>query len=68
MNQAFHICDHNQGDGDALVQVLSQYLPNISMEKIMRLELGKLPEENEFPVVWFTAAFLLAMYVEEEIS
>ena len=57
-----HICDHNQGAGDALVQVLSQHLPNISMEKIMRLEFGELPEDDEFPAVWFTAAFLLAMW------
>ena len=57
-----HICDHNQGAGDALIQVLSQHLPNISMEKVMRMELGELPVEDEFPVVWLTAAFLLAMW------
>ena len=49
-----HICDHNQGAGDTLIQVLSQHLPNISMEKVMRMELGELPEEDEFPVVWLT--------------
>ena len=60
IDHAFLTCD--QGAGDALVQVLSQPLPNISMEKITRLEFGELPEEDEFPVVWFTAAFLLAMW------
>ena len=58
----FLSCDYNQGAGDALVQVLSQHLPSISMVKILRLELGELSEELEFPLVWFTAAFLLAMW------
>ena len=31
------------------------------MVKILRLELGELSEELEFALVWFTAAFLLAM-------
>ena len=62
MVHAFLSCDYNQGAGDALAQVLSQHLPSISMVKILRLELGELSEELEFPLVWFTAPFLLAMW------
>ena len=32
------------------------------MEKILRLDFGELSEEMELPLVWFTAAFLLAMW------
>ena len=62
MDHAFITCDHNQGAGDALAQVLSHHLPNISMENILILEFEELSEDDEFPVVWFTAAFLLAMW------
>ena len=62
MDHAFLTCDHNQGAGDALVQVLSHHLPSISMEKILILEFEELSEDDEFPVVWFTAAFLLAIW------
>jgi hypothetical protein len=62
MNHAFLTCDFNHGAGEQLIQVLSQHLPHISMEKILRLDFGELSEEMELPIVWFTAAFLLAMW------
>ena len=59
MEHAFITCDdYNQRTGDAVTLDLSRYLASILMEKILRLELGELPEEMELPVVWFSAAFI----------
>ena len=45
-----------------LVAVLRDHMPTINMEKIMRLEFTDLEEDMEYPAVWFTAAFLLAIW------
>ena len=37
-------------------------MPNINMEKILHLEFYEVDEDMEFPVVWFTAAFLFAIW------
>jgi hypothetical protein len=66
MDHAFLTYDQNKGTGDALVQVFSHHLPNISMDKIMILEFEELSDDDEFPVVCLTAAFLIAMW--ERIS
>ena len=62
MLHAFNTCTFNQGAGQILIEVLTEHLPQISMEKILRLEFGELTEAMEFPLVWFTAAFLLAVW------
>ena len=62
LDHAFLMCDFNHGAGEQLTQDLSQHLPQMSMEKILRLEFGELSEEMELPFVWFTAAFLLAIW------
>ena len=62
LHQTFNSYSHNNGAGPALVAVLRNYMPTINMEKIMRLEFNDLEEDMEFPTVWFTAAFLLAIW------
>ena len=62
LHHTFNSCSHNNGAGPALVAVLRNYMPTINMEKIMRLEFNDLEEDMEFPTVWFTAAFLLAIW------
>ena len=62
IEHAFVTCTFNQGAGQVLTEVLRQHLPNINMDKIMRLEFEELSEDMELPVVWFSAAFLLAIW------
>ena len=62
LTHAFYTCNFNQGAGQELSRVLKQHLPNITMENIMQLVFEDLSEEMEFPVVWFSAAFLLAIW------
>ena len=50
------------GAGHTLVTVLRDIMPDITMEKIMRLEFSDLEEDMEYPAVWFTAAFLFAIW------
>ena len=59
---AFFNCTHNMGAGHNLVAVLRDIMPDITMEKIMRLEFSDLEEDMEYPAVWFTAAFLFAIW------
>ena len=58
----FDSCSNNNGAGPALVAVLRDHMPTINMEKIMRLEFSDLEEDMEYPAVWFTAAFLFAIW------
>ena len=62
MTHAFYTCDHNMGAGQTLKEVLRHIMPNISMEKVLRLEFSEVEEDMEYPAVWFTAAFLLAIW------
>ena len=62
-----HTCSYNNGAGQALVKVLTDYMPTINMEKITRLEFNDLAEDMEFSTVWFTTVFLLAIW-ERQIS
>ena len=59
---AFFNCTHNMGAGHNLLAVLRDIMPDITMEKIMRLEFSDLEENMEYPAVWFTAAFLFAIW------
>ena len=58
----FYDCTHNVGAGLTLVVVLKDIMPDITIEKILRLEFTELEEDLEYPAVWFTAAFLLAIW------
>ena len=58
----FESCPYNSGAGPALVAVLRDHMPTINMENIMRLELSDIEVDMEYPIVWFTAAFLLAIW------
>ena len=58
----FDIFSNNNDAGPALVAVLRDHMPTINMEKIMRLEFTDLEEDMEYPAVWFTAAFLPAIW------
>ena len=58
----FDTCSNNNGAGPTLVAVLRDHMPTINMEKILRLEFTDLEEDMEYPAVWFTAAFLLAIW------
>ena len=62
MIHSFFSCTFNQAAGQALADVINEILPNCTNEKMLRLEFGEMEEELEFPVVWFTAAFLLAIW------
>ena len=62
MSHTFITCTFNMGAGQALVDALRNTMPNINMEKILHLEFYELDEDMEFPVVWFTAAFLFAIW------
>ena len=59
---SFDNCEFSQGAGQILVNVLRDHLPDITMEKILRLEFQGVHADKEFPLVWFTAAFLLAIW------
>ena len=61
MSHAFLTCTFNMGAGQALVEILKDPMPNITMDKILRLEFQDIEEEMEFTLVWFTAAFLFAI-------
>ena len=37
-------------------------MPSTNMECILRLQFSDLEEDMEFPVIWFSAAFLLAIW------
>jgi hypothetical protein len=50
------------GSDQALVDALRDTMPNINMEKILHLDFYEEDEDMEFPVVWFTAAFLFAIW------
>ena len=47
---------------------LREHLPAITMGQIVQLEFSGLEEDMEFPVVWFTAAFLLAVWERRSAS
>ena len=59
---SFFNCTFNHEAGLALADVLQEQLPYCTNEEILRLEFGEMEEGIEFPVVWFTAAFLLAIW------
>ena len=58
----FDDCTFNQGAGLNLIMVLKEHSPAITMDQVLQLEFSGLEEDMEFPVVWFTAAFLLAVW------
>ena len=68
MSHAFLTCTFNMGAGQTLVEILRNPMPNITMDKILRLEFQEIEEEMEFPLVWFTAAFLLAIWEKRSKS
>ena len=58
----FFSCIFNQAAGQVLEDVLKEDLPNTTKEKILRLEFEVMDEDLELPIIWFTAAFLLAIW------
>ena len=48
MYHAFLTCTFNMGAGQALVEILKDPMPNITMDKILRLEFQELEEEMEW--------------------
>ena len=61
MHTFFH-CSFNQASGQVLEDDLKEDLPDTTNEKILRLEFEVMYEDVELPAVWFTAAFLLAIW------
>ena len=59
--QTFQTCSFNNSACQALVKVLMDYMPSITMKQITRLNFD-LAEDMKFSTVWFTVAFLLAIW------
>ena len=64
----FDECSFNQGAGLNLVKVINQHLPATTMGQILQLDFTGLEEDLKFPLVWFTAAFLLAVWERRSAS
>ena len=62
LEHALHSCSFNQGAGAVLLDVLRRSLPDVILEQVLRLDFDEMTEELELPVVWFSAAFLLAIW------
>ena len=62
LDHAFNSCSFNQGAGTLLTSVIRESFPDVSLEQILRLGFDEMPEDLELPVIWFSAAFLLALW------
>ena len=62
MDHAFNSCSFNQGAGVTLTRVIREELPETNSEEILRLGFPEMDEDVSFAVVWFTAAYLLAVW------
>ena len=58
----FFRCSFNEEAGQALVTTLMDYMPTINMKKILHLDFCEIADDMEYSAVWFTAAFLLAIW------
>ena len=55
-------CDYNQDAGNKVLSTVQQYVPNISGPAMLRLELTDLPENAEFPLIFFASSVLMAIW------
>ena len=62
MDHALIFCSFNNGAGVTLTRVIRQQLPDTNYEEIIRLGFPEMEEDVAFAVVWFTAAYLLAVW------
>ena len=62
LDHAFNFCSFNHGVGTLLTSVIRESFPDASLEQILRLGFDEMPEDLRLPVIWFSAAFLLALW------
>ena len=62
LDHAFNSCSFNHGAGTLLTSVISESFPDANLEQILRLGFDEMPEDLRLPVIWFSAALLLALW------
>ena len=61
LEHALITCDYNHDVGNKLLSTVQNYIPQISGQALLRLELAGLPEEVEFCLTYFISSILMTI-------
>ena len=59
---AFINCRFNNDAGKILLNIIKNFIPDISGQALLRLELCDLPKDSEFPITYFTSFILMTIW------
>ena len=62
MLHVFFNCNFNHDVGKKLLHIVKNFIPNISEQTLLRLELAELPAELEFPLTFLTSSILMMIW------
>ena len=58
----FFSCEFNGETGEAFMRLMSQYLTNITPQKVLSLDFGEVVETLELPLIWMISSYLLSIW------